>query len=100
MGEDIFNKRYPKLRIQDEGRKNGIRCLLARGMVLGTNDRLPQSKPLRKIEMDAEPLWAERCLASIMHDYPQLPESIRTRILSWLGLDDEEKVETDDEESR
>merc|ERR1719420_788032 len=28
VGEDIFNKRYPKLRIQDEGRKNCIRCLL------------------------------------------------------------------------
>ena len=88
-GEDIFNRRYPKLRMQDEGRKNCIRCLLSRGMVLGTNDHLPQSKLLRKIEMDAEPLWAERCLDSMMRDCPKLPETIRTRILIYLDLDDE-----------
>lgn len=90
VGEDVFNRRYPKLRMQDEGRKNSIRCLLARGMSLGSNDRPPHSKLLRKIEADAEPRWAERCLDGMMRICPQLPESIRSRVLAWLGIEEDD----------
>eukprot|EP00931_Biecheleriopsis_adriatica_P120346 TRINITY_DN95464_c0_g1_i1.p1 TRINITY_DN95464_c0_g1~~TRINITY_DN95464_c0_g1_i1.p1 ORF type:complete len:396 (+),score=53.60 TRINITY_DN95464_c0_g1_i1:61-1248(+) len=89
VGEDLFNKRYPKLRIQEESRKNCIRCLLARGMLLGSNENVPSSKLLRKIETDAEPLWAGRCLSSMMRSCPLIPDTLRSRVLTYLGNETE-----------
>merc|ERR1711879_712181 len=66
IGEEVFDKKYPKLSLQDEGRKNCVRCLLARGMILGNRNFVPTSKLLRKVDADAEAAWVQRCLQSIM----------------------------------
>merc|ERR1712187_121561 len=87
VGLDVFDRKYSKLRIQDAGLKNCIRSLLARGMHLGSQDRPPHSKLLRKIEADAEPLWVQRWLDAMLVACPHLPESVGDRIWELLGLD-------------
>merc|ERR1712228_784805 len=77
VGQDIFDKKYPKLRVDDIGRKDCLRCLLARGMRLGSRDNAPQSKLVQKIEADATPSWEKRFLDSMMLAYPLLPELVR-----------------------
>lgn len=84
VGADIFDKRYAKLKMNDSGRKNSIRCLLARGMRLGSKDCTPSSKLLRKVEEDAAPQWTTRWLDSAMLAYPTLPESMRSRVLAFV----------------
>lgn len=89
VGADVYDKKYPKLLIQAPGRKSCIRCLLARGMFLGSNDRPPHSKLLKKVEADAEPLWVERCLDGMMRRCALLPDSIRDRVCEMLGIEDD-----------
>lgn len=85
VGADVFDRKYPKLSIQDVGRKNCIRCLLARGMQLGASSCAPQGKLLRKVEADAAPQWTQRCLEALTFACPQLPDLARDRICAWLG---------------
>jgi len=87
VGLDLFDRKYLKVNMQDLGRKNCVRSLLARGMQLGSSSCAPQGKLLRKVEADAAPAWAQRCLDSMMNAYPQMPDSIRDRVFAWLGLD-------------
>mmetsp|Transcript_48557 Transcript_48557/g.97994 ORF Transcript_48557/g.97994 Transcript_48557/m.97994 type:complete len:432 (+) Transcript_48557:70-1365(+) len=87
VGLDLFDRKYAKVNLQDLGRKNCVRCLLARGMRLGNSNFAPQGKLLRKVEADAAPAWAQRCLDSMMLACPQLPDSIRDRVCAWLGFD-------------
>eukprot|EP00928_Gymnodinium_smaydae_P082628 TRINITY_DN65949_c0_g1_i1.p1 TRINITY_DN65949_c0_g1~~TRINITY_DN65949_c0_g1_i1.p1 ORF type:complete len:467 (-),score=54.52 TRINITY_DN65949_c0_g1_i1:725-2125(-) len=87
VGEDIFDRKYPKLKLNDVSRKNCIRCLLSRGMHLGNSSVTPVSKLLRKIDADATPQWAARWLNTMMTLYPQMPEAIRTRVCIFLGLE-------------
>eukprot|EP00930_Biecheleria_cincta_P001979 TRINITY_DN103057_c0_g1_i1.p1 TRINITY_DN103057_c0_g1~~TRINITY_DN103057_c0_g1_i1.p1 ORF type:complete len:403 (-),score=56.51 TRINITY_DN103057_c0_g1_i1:20-1228(-) len=85
VGIDIFDRKYPKLSLQDVGRKNCVRCLLSRGMRLGSSTHVPQGKLLRKVEADAEPAWTERYLDCMMTENPQLPEWVRIRVLEWIA---------------
>eukprot|EP00927_Polykrikos_kofoidii_P072853 TRINITY_DN68934_c0_g1_i1.p1 TRINITY_DN68934_c0_g1~~TRINITY_DN68934_c0_g1_i1.p1 ORF type:complete len:481 (-),score=44.74 TRINITY_DN68934_c0_g1_i1:29-1471(-) len=89
VGEDIFDKKYPKLSLQNLGRKNCVRCLLARGMKLGDTNCVPHGKLLRKVEADAEPAWARRWLDSMLLAFPELPETAVGRVWELLGLSEE-----------
>merc|ERR1711865_723645 len=44
FGVEIFDCKYPNIKVNEQGRKDGIRCLLARGMTLGIH--APSSKLL------------------------------------------------------
>lgn len=83
MGEEVFDQRYPSLKLNTTGRKNTVRALLARGMKLGSH--APSSKLLRKIEADSIPLWEERYLDAMMDAMPELPERVRDHIKSFLS---------------
>merc|ERR1712039_842083 len=85
IGEDIFDKKYPKFSLQDLGKKNCVRCLLARGMRLGSSNNIPASKLLRKVEADAAPEWARRWLDAMTEKCPLLPDQVRSSICSFLG---------------
>merc|ERR1711879_378176 len=87
IGEDVFDKKYPKLSLQDEGRKNCVRCLLARGMILGNRNYVPTGKLLRKVEADAEAAWVRKWLEAMLVVCSQLPQLVIDRIRGFLGLD-------------
>lgn len=84
VGLPIFDRRHSGLRLNVQGRKECIRCLLSRGMVLGPERLVPQSKLLRKVEADAGPLWTARSLDSMMRAWPALPEAVRARVEAFL----------------
>jgi len=81
-GLEVFDQRYPSLKLNVPGRKNAIRSLLARGMTLGAH--APASKLLRKIEADSIPLWEEKCLEAMMNACPLMPERARDQVRSFL----------------
>lgn len=83
MGFEIFDRKYTSLQLNDQGRKDCIRCLLARGMVLGAS--APQSKLLRKVEADSVPLWIARYLDSMMIACPAMPETVRAKVEPFLS---------------
>merc|ERR550525_2245840 len=72
VGMEIFDCKYPSIKLNKRGRKDGIRCLLARGMTLGTH--APNSKLLRKVEADSVPLWNARFLDAMLHAFCFLTE--------------------------
>lgn len=83
-GEEVFDRKYPTLRVDDIGRKDRIRCLLARGMRLGNKAHVPHSKLLRKLEADGDALWSARYLDAMMAAHHCIPEQTRLRIQSYL----------------
>jgi len=87
IGEEVFDRKYPKLSMQCIGRKNSVRCLLARGMTLGSRSNVPTGKLLRKVEADAEPAWVRRWLDSMMVVCPQMPQIAIDRICVFVGID-------------
>merc|ERR1712187_819883 len=82
-GIEIFDRKFPGLKVNERGRKNGIRSLLARGMTLGQH--APASKVLRKIEDDSLPLFASRFFAAMLQAYDFLPEQVVRRISMFLS---------------
>lgn len=89
VGVDIFDRKYTKLRLNEPGRKNCIKCLLARGMRFGSSECTPSSKLLRKLEGDADPQWADRYLDSMMRACPALPENLPGRVRAFLFEENE-----------
>lgn len=83
VGVEVFDQRYPSLKLNVPGRKNGVRSLLARGMTLGAY--APSSKLLRKIEADSQPIWEERFLQAMMNACPLLPERTRDQVRDFLA---------------
>lgn len=82
-GAEVYDQKYPSLQMNVVGRKNAIRCLLARGMVLGA--AAPSGKLLKKLEADAAPLWSARFLDALLKTWPQMPDMVVVRINSFLG---------------
>jgi len=81
-GLEIFHQKYASIKLNVQGRKDCIRCLLARGMTLGFHAH--SSKLLKKVEADSLPLWKARFLSALVAKFPQLPEQNITRIWSFL----------------
>lgn len=82
VGMEVFDQKYPSLKLNVGGRKDGVRCLLARGMVLGTH--APASKLLRKVEADSLPLWEARCLEAVSRACPTMPDHALTLLGTFL----------------
>jgi len=83
VGLEVFDQKYPGMKLNERGRKDGIRGLLARGMILGSH--APSSKLLHKVEADSVPLWESRFLDAMLLAYPALPETTVFRIKAFLS---------------
>jgi len=83
IGTEVFDQKYSGMKLNERGRKNGVRSLLARGMSLGSH--APSSKLLRKIEADSVPLFEARLFDAMMRAYPAMPEHIVMRIKAFLS---------------
>merc|ERR1712032_863472 len=81
IGTEVFDQKYSGLKLNERGRKDGVRSLLARGMSLGSH--APSSKLLKKIEADSFPLLEARMLDAMMRAYPGMPEHIAMRIKAF-----------------
>jgi len=81
FGVEIFNQKYAGIKLNMQGRKDCIRSLLARGMILGSH--APSSKLLKKVEADSLPLWETRFLSALFAKFDDLPEQSVTRIWSF-----------------
>jgi len=82
IGLEVFDQKYAGIKLNEDGRKNGIRSLLSRGMVLGR--QAPLSKLLRKIQADSIPLWEARLLDAMLREFSLLPEQVVVRIKSFM----------------
>jgi len=86
VGESIFDKRYPGIKINGEnGCKNCLKALLARGARLGDPNNIPTSKLLRKIEADALNPWADRYLLSLSHAGVELPDNVQAVVRTFIA---------------
>lgn len=84
-GLDVFDKRYPgQFKLNDNGRKNCLKALLARGAHLGAPTIVPASKLLHKIEADSFSAWVTRYFASLSAAGLAFPDPVEQRILSFL----------------
>lgn len=86
QGFAIFDRRYPGLRINDDGLKRCIKALAARGACLGHSGLsfIPSSKLLRKIQADAFPSWVERYFVSMRAAGVDLPDLVQNTIEEFL----------------
>eukprot|EP00747_Dinoflagellata_sp_TGD_P038217 gnl/TRDRNA2_/TRDRNA2_139538_c0_seq1.p1 gnl/TRDRNA2_/TRDRNA2_139538_c0~~gnl/TRDRNA2_/TRDRNA2_139538_c0_seq1.p1 ORF type:complete len:491 (+),score=61.18 gnl/TRDRNA2_/TRDRNA2_139538_c0_seq1:91-1473(+) len=83
VGIEIFDQKYPSMKLNVPGRKHGIRSLLARGMKLGSH--APTSKLLKKVEEDSVPLWEDRYLNSMLLACPHLPDHVLVKVRYYLS---------------
>mmetsp|Transcript_113112 Transcript_113112/g.320112 ORF Transcript_113112/g.320112 Transcript_113112/m.320112 type:complete len:415 (-) Transcript_113112:102-1346(-) len=83
LGAEVFDQKYAGIKLNERGRKDGIRSLLARGMTLGSH--APSSKLLRKVEADSVPLWEARFIDAMLRTFPLIPEQAILRIGTFLS---------------
>jgi len=82
FGFEVFDQKYTGIKLNQTGRKNGIRSLLARGMCLG--GYTPSSKLLKKIEADSSPLWQSRFCEALQQSFLFLPDPVMLRIRGFM----------------
>lgn len=88
-GLDIFDRRYPGL-VLDDGRKECVKILSARGARLGT--LAPPGKLLRKVEADTLEAWVSRYFESATRAGIDLPDVVQQHVLDFIGCDSAKSI--------